>query len=246
MTAESSSHAHDPFIAHFLSLVSHELRSPINTINGFLDLTLEGIAGELNEQQREFIQRARAGSEHLYTLLEDLVLIARADAGQLRLHRSSHSLEEMINAAMEELELTTHEAEVTIEVELPTDLPTLAVDAVRVQQVLRNLLSNALHFTPVDGHINITASMLPASQVNEQATIEVRVQDSGCGIAPEYHEQIFERFFQAPHPEGGRISGQGLGLAVAKLLVELHSGQIRVESEPGTGSEFIFTLTVLP
>ena len=91
--------------AHFISMITHELRSPLNTINGYLDLALEGIGGELNQQQREFVQRARAGSERLYALIEDLLLISRADAGQLRLNRDFIRLPEIIAHAIEELEL---------------------------------------------------------------------------------------------------------------------------------------------
>lgn len=245
MTADPSPHAHSAAFSHLLSSVAHELRSPLNTINGFLDLTLEEVAGPLNEQQRDFIQRARAGSEHLYTLLEDLLLIARADAGQLRLHRSSCSLEELVEAAREDLELSAHEAEVTVEVALPADLPEISVDAIRVQQVVRNMLSNALHCTPAGGHVTVAACVLRGLQAEEKPILEIRVEDNGCGIEPAYHERIFERFFRVPRPEGGRASGQGLGLTVVKLLVELHGGRVLVESEPGAGSTFIFTLDAL-
>src|SRR5579884_2325350 len=237
MAAQPPSSQHQS-ISHFLSLVSHELRSPLNTLNGYLDLLLEGIAGELNEQQREFVQRARAGSEHLYSLLEDLLLIARADAGQLRLNRTAHSLEELVNAAREELELAIMDAGVTLEIALPANLPELFVDATRIQQVLRNLLSNALRFTPAGGRVTIAARVVP----DEHERIEVNVRDTGCGIAPEYLERVFERFFQVPQAEGGRGGGQGLGLAVVKTIVEAHGGSVRVESAPGEGSTFLFTL----
>ncbi|MGH2507485.1 MAG: sensor histidine kinase, partial [Ktedonobacteraceae bacterium] len=183
--------------ANFLSLVTHELRSPLNAINGYLDLALEGIAGQLNEQQREFLQRARAGSEHLYALIEDLLLASRADAGQLRLSRAPVTLESLVNDALEELELTAHNAGVSLQAEIPTQLPSLKVDAVRMQQVLRNLLCNALYWTPVGGHITLTARHETARE-----QVEIRVTDTGCGIAPVYHERVFERFFQVPHAEG--------------------------------------------
>ena len=232
----------DQFIAHFLASVAHELRSPLNTINGYLDLALEGMAGELNERQREFIQRARASSERLYALLEDLLLIARVDTGQLRLNYAAHLLDELVKSALDELELTAQDAGIVLEDALPSDLPALQIDGVRVQQVLRNLLSNALRFTPSGGRVTITARMLAAQQTREGDLIEVCVRDTGIGIAPEYHARIFERFFQVPQPEGNRNSGQGLGLAVAKMIVEQHGGQIRVESVPGEGSAFLFTL----
>src|SRR6266567_202624 len=134
--------------AKFLSLLAHELRSPLNAIHGYLDLVLDDIAGPLNEQQREFVQRARAGSEHLYALLEDLLIIARADTGQLQLNREESSLEEIITNAFEELQITAIDNGVTITMDLAADFPPIYVDSVRIQQVLRNLLSNSLPFTP--------------------------------------------------------------------------------------------------
>src|SRR5579883_352344 len=235
----------DQFISHFLSQVAHELRAPLNIINGYLDLTLEGIAGELNEQQREFIRRARASSEHLYALLEDILLISRADSGQLHLKRAMHSLEEVAKGAREELELSALDSGVSLEVALPADLPDLWIDAVRMQQVLRNLFSNALHFTPAGGRVTISARPLHAQQDQEQRMVEIRVQDNGCGIPAEYHEQVFERFFRVPRPEGGHSSGQGLGLAVVKEIVRLHGGRVWIESTPGMGCTVIFTLDAL-
>ena len=115
----------------------------------------------------------------------------------------------------------------------------------RLQQVLRNLLINALRFTPAGGCVTIGARVLSTRQDGEQELIEVSVRDTGIGIAPEYHERIFERFFQIPPTEGGRTSGQGLGLTIVKMIVELHGGQVRVESAPGAGSIFLFTLDTL-
>lgn len=231
--------------ANFLSLVTHELRSPLNTINGYLDLILEGMTGELNVQQQEFIRRARASSEHLYALLEDLLLATRADAGQMRLKRSLVPLDELVAGAIEELEVSAQDSQITLESELPSGLPSLLIDSVRIQQVLRNLLTNALHFTPAGGRITVSARVLPASKHQENGLVEVHVRDTGIGIASEYHERIFERFFQVPRAEGGRGSGQGLGLAIVKLIVELHGGRIWLESAPGRGSTFSFTLDAL-
>src|SRR4051812_5748553 len=113
MAAKFPSDSEHQFIAHFLSLITHELRSPLNTINGYLDLVLEGAAGELNEQQQEFIQRARTGSVRLYTLLEDLLLISRADAGQLRLNREPLTLCDLVYEVQDELELPARDAGIT-------------------------------------------------------------------------------------------------------------------------------------
>lgn len=231
--------------AKFLSMITHELRSPINAINGYLDLTLTGIAGELNEQQREFVRRARGGSEHLYALVEDLLLVSRADSGQLRLNRGVIALPELMRNSIEELELTAQDNDITIVAEIPGNFPHLYADGTRIQQVLRNLISNALRFTPPGGSVTISASVIEDASTSEgetQKSIAVQVRDTGSGIAPEYRERIFERFYQIPLDHAGRTSGQGLGLAIVKMIVELHGGHVSVESTPGEGSAFTFTI----
>jgi PAS domain S-box-containing protein len=234
--------------ANFLSMITHELRSPINAINGYLDLALEGIAGELNSQQREFIQRARASSEHLYALVEDLLLVSRADAGQLRLNRDLTRLQDVIANAVEEMELTAADHGVAIAVDIARDFPYLYADTVRLQQVLRNLLSNALHFTAQGGQVTISAhieSEAPSETApSEEVThvVKLCVRDTGSGIAHEHHLRIFERFFQVSKGSSG---GQGLGLAIVKMIVELHGGTVTVESIPDQGSTFICTLPCL-
>lgn len=236
--------------ANFLSMITHELRSPLNAINGYLDLALEGIGGELNEQQRDFMQRARAGSEHLYALIEDLLLLSRADAGQLRLSREVVHLQDIIVNAVEEFEMTAHGREVAIFVDVATDFPRIYADAVRIQQVLRNLVSNALRFTPEGGKITVSAhvedvDVQDADTLNEETrVVKLSVNDTGSGIAPEYQERIFERFYQIPDSNNGR-SGQGLGLAIVKMIVELHGGYVMVESTPGEGSTFTCMLPCL-
>jgi signal transduction histidine kinase len=241
--------------ARFLSTIGHELRAPINTINGYLDLLLEGMAGELDEQQHEFIQRARSGSEHLYALLENLLLISRADAGQLYLNQAIIRLPEVIENAVEEMELTARDNDLTVEVEIAPNLPRLYADTIRLQQALRNLLSNALRFTPTGGRVTISARLAEPSIARaridgdideEERHVELVVSDTGIGIAPEKLQRIFERFFQITAEESrGRASGQGLGLAIVKMIIELHGGSVTVESQPEKGSAFICTLPCL-
>jgi signal transduction histidine kinase len=238
--------------AHFISMITHELRSPINTINGYLDLALEGIAGELNQQQREFVQRARAGSEHLYALVEDLLFISRADAGQLRLNREVIQLAEIVEHAIEELELIAMDNEISIRVEIACDFPQIYADAIRMQHVMRNLVNNALRFTPSGGSVVIsarvkntptgTASADSVSAKEDKQQVEVHIRDTGYGIATEHQKRIFDRFYQIPNADSQKASGQGLGLTVAKMIVELHGGRISVESMPNSGSTFMFTL----
>jgi signal transduction histidine kinase len=229
-----------------LSTVTHELRSPINTINGYLDLALSGVAGELNAELREFLQRARSGSENLFALLEDALLISRADAGQLRLSREPVSLQDVIIDAVEEMELTARDYEIAVTVEIAEELPLLHADAARLQQVVRDLLSNALHFTPSGGQVAVMASTNCSAMDAPQDPhfVKLQVIDTGCGIAPAFHQRIFERFFQIPESQQQGRKGQGLGLTAVKMIVELHGGTISVASEPGRGSSFLCVLPI--
>jgi signal transduction histidine kinase len=130
---------------------------------------------------------------------------------------------------------------------MPEPFPYIYADAGRLQQVLRNLLSNALRFTPIDGHVTITAGVEGEVGTGDQAgrNVVLRVTDTGCGIAPEDQERIFERFFQVANKDNGHSGGQGLGLAIVKMIVELHGGVVFVQSMPGEGSTFTCILPVL-
>ncbi|GCE27034.1 hypothetical protein KDA_25180 [Dictyobacter alpinus] len=241
--------------AKFLSMITHELRSPLNAINGYLDLLLSGVGGELTPDHHEFVQRARAGSENLYALLEDLLLISRADSGQMRLNRELIRLPDVIENAAEELELTAADNGIQMHIDIAPDLPRLYADAVRLQQVLRNLINNALQFTPAGGSVlisakraevghSVSATSLEADD-EPQAMLQLQVKDTGCGIDPEFHQRIFERFFQAPNDRIRQAGGQGLGLAIVKMLIELHHGTVTIESTPGQGSTFTCLLPCL-
>ncbi|GER88357.1 hypothetical protein KDW_25190 [Dictyobacter vulcani] len=164
--------------AKFLSMITHELRSPLNAINGYLDLLLTGVGGELTNEQREFAQRARAGSENLYALLEDLLLISRADSGQMRLNRELIHLPEVIENAVEELELTAVDNGIQMHVDIAPDLPRLYADAVRLQQVLRNLINNALRFTPFGGRVSISVSRVDAGHEMSGSIVETEDEQS--------------------------------------------------------------------
>jgi PAS domain S-box-containing protein len=234
---------------NFVAMITHELRAPLNAINGYLDLALAGAAGELNEELRAFLRRARAGSEHLYALLEDSLLVARADAGQWRLKRKVVRLLDVITDAVEELELTATDNNITLSVDVADTFPPLYADEIRIQQVVRNLLSNALRFTSEGGQINISAHIEQRNDEdisNEHRDVVVlQVSDTGCGIPLDEQQRIFERFYQGSNAAAGRIRGQGLGLAAVKMIVEQHGGKVLVKSAPGEGSVFMCVLPCL-
>src|SRR5438270_956061 len=240
--------------SNFLSMITHELRSPLNAIHGYLDLALAGIGGELNEQQQEFVQRARSSSEHLYALIEDLLLISRADSGQARLNRALVSLQEIAANAIEELELMAIDNGINIIVEIPHDFPPIYADAVRLQQVLRNLISNSLRFTPSGGNVTISATATNHldnegsslfSIAESSRLLKLEVCDTGHGIALEQQQRIFERFYQVPQQTSSRSNGLGLGLAIVKMIIEMHGGQVSVTSSKGHGSTFTCFLPCL-
>jgi len=164
------------------------------------------------------------------------------------------NLPEIVANAVEELELMAKDNAITIHVEVAEDFPPIYADAVRIQQVLRNLLSNALRFTLAGGQVTIAASAIDkvnsdgsslSPDADESKLLKIEVIDSGTGIAAEYQSRIFERFYQAPQTTAGRISGQGLGLAIVKMIVELHSGEVSVVSVSGKGSTFTCLLPCL-
>ncbi len=234
--------------ANFLSMVTHELRSPLNAIHGYLDLALTGMGGDLNTQQREFVQRARSSSEYLYALIEDILLISRADSGQIRLNPALVKLQDIVANAIEELELMAVDNDITMNVEVPHDFPPIYADPVRMQQVLRNLISNALRFTPSGGNVTIAASITKSASpaaAESSSLLQLDVIDTGYGIAQEHQQRIFERFYQVPQLTSGRTSGLGLGLAIVKMIVELHRGQVHVTSTPQQGSTFTCLLPCL-
>ncbi|HEY9899795.1 MAG TPA: ATP-binding protein [Pantanalinema sp.] len=216
-----------------LQSVSHELRTPLTSIFGYSEFLEEGTAGALNAQQGEYVQQIRAASLQLERLVDDLLDNARISAGTFRLNLAPSDLGRQIREAVRALRLRAAEAGVRLEVELaPGDL-TLAMDPQRIQQVLTNLIANALKFTPREGRITVRAR-------REGQRLHCEVQDTGIGIAPEDLPKLFQRFAQLE--AGRRERGTGLGLSISKALVEAHGGTIGVFSQKGKGTTFWFTL----
>ncbi|HEV2238595.1 MAG TPA: ATP-binding protein [Ktedonobacterales bacterium] len=229
----------DQLKATVLSMIAHELRSPLQTINGYLDAALDQeLSGPLSDQHREWLRRARSGGEQLKGLVDDVLLISRRDVGQFRLLLQPQRLEPIMDAASEEMELLAAGKGVHFSAEHQPNLPVVEADETRLQQVLRNLLSNALKFTPADGSVRLTATY-------DDQWVRLSVTDTGIGIAPEHVERIFDRYYQV-EDTSERSRGQGLGLAIVRIIVEGHGGRIEVQSQPGKGSTFTVFLPVAP
>ncbi len=227
----------DRMKSEFVSLVSHELRTPLTSIKGYVDLLLDGEVGELAEDQVEFLGIVKASADRLVSLVNDLLDISRIESGKIELKRAPEDLTALIRQAASTLRPQIEGKRQDLVLDLPADLPPVLGDADRITQILVNLLSNAHKYTPAGGHIAVRAHA-------GMQQIQVQVSDTGIGLSPEEQAQLFTRFFRAHNRATQEAGGTGLGLAITRSLVEMHGGQITVESAPGQGSTFSFTLPI--
>jgi two-component system, NtrC family, sensor kinase len=218
----------------FLANMSHELRTPLNAILGFSQVLREGMAGEVNAKQAEYLDDVLSSGNHLLALINDVLDLSKVEAGEVELEVAPFSLREALERGIVMVRERAGEDGVQLALGLDTGVDVIEGDERRIRQVIFNLLSNAVKFTPPGGAVDVSAA-----QVNGE--VRVSVADSGPGIAPEDHKRIFEEFRQT---EAGVSQGEGtgLGLALSKRLVELHGGRIWVDSELGRGATLVFTL----
>ncbi len=221
--------------SEFLANMSHELRTPLNAIIGCSEVLQAKIAGDLNERQLVHLRDIHSAGRHLLSLINDLLDLAKIEAGKTELELSRFDLTGTIENALAVVraQAASHAHEIVLSVD--PDLGAFVADERKVRQILLNLLSNAVKFTPDGGRIEIHAT-----QVDGMA--QFRVCDSGAGIAPEHHQAIFEQFRQVGGDPLRKLAGTGLGLTLARKFVELHGGRIWVESDIGRGALFTFTL----
>jgi signal transduction histidine kinase len=227
---EAASHHKSEFLAN----MSHELRTPLNAISGFSQVLRKQLFGEINEKQAEYLEDILASSRHLLSLIDDVLDLAQVEAGQIELQMAPFSLPETLERGVVIVRERATKGGVRVSLASEPGVDTVIGDERRIRQVVFNLLSNAVKFTPSGGSIDVTASRVDGE-------VRVSVKDSGPGIAREDQQRIFEEFQQAELGKEQR-EGTGLGLALSKRLVELHNGRIWVDSEPGSGSTFTFTL----
>jgi signal transduction histidine kinase len=228
----------DRLKSDFVSNVSHELRTPLTAIKGAVDLLLREVPGRLNESQTHYLTRVRSNTQHLAGLINDLLDLAKIDEGKVELKCARVSVGGLVHEVMETVKPLAAEKPVVLEAKVPEPSVLVWADRDKVTQVLMNLIGNAIKFTPPQGRVMVSASR----EGTEWA--QVSVNDSGPGISAEECQKIFEKFHQVSEGGGQKPKGTGLGLAISKALVELHGGKIWVESEPGRGSTFSFTLPV--
>ncbi|HYF91937.1 MAG TPA: ATP-binding protein [Symbiobacteriaceae bacterium] len=218
--------------SEFLTMVSHEFRTPLTSIITFTELLLDDAAGKVNQEQQEYLTDVLESSQRLLQMINDLLDISRLDAGKVRLFREALAVQDLVRNAERTVRPLAERKGVAIILGVPADVPLVEADGLRITQVLLNLLGNAIKFTPAGGKVTVTARV-------DGRFAEVAVADTGIGIAPADRERVFEKFSQAGRE---RPEGTGLGLPLAKSLVELHGGRMWLESEQGRGSIFRFTL----
>jgi two-component system, NtrC family, sensor histidine kinase GlrK len=229
----------EDLIAH----ISHELRTPLTAIREGTTLLWEEIAGPLTTSQREIVNVVRSHSERLYRFLSSVLDISKMEAGMMEYVRVPSDLSSLLERSAQTVELTARRKGIRLEVLCPAALPLLSLDEERMQQVLDNLLNNAMKFTPDGGVVRVAASLKEKTgERSEDRWVEVRIADSGIGIPPEEIERIFNKFYQSSHHQSQQERGTGLGLAIARHIVAAHDGRLWVESQLGKGSTFILLL----
>jgi signal transduction histidine kinase len=239
----------------FLASAAHELKTPLAVIKGYYDLLLSGSLGKLTDKQRDILQESKESCERLVRLVSMFLNYSALESGKLVLHLRENDMRDCVG----EIATRWHEAfvrkHVRLDTTLDSNLPIFKFDYQKVQQTVANLLDNALKHTPAEGHVTLRAELhfwerrsteeiqsteRRRERVHQPNSIKISVADSGAGIAAEHHQEIFEDFVRVDRTS----SGMGLGLAIAKRLVQAHRGKIWVDSEPRRGCTFTFLLPI--
>jgi signal transduction histidine kinase len=228
-------HAASRHKSEFLANMSHELRTPLNAIIGFSQVLDERIFGELNEKQAEYINDIHESGAHLLSLINDILDLSKVEAGHMELDLRKFDVRVALDNALTLVKERCLRHGLTLDVDLDAGLGNIVADERKFKQILLNLLTNAIKFTPEGGTISISACAV-------EKVLQVTIRDTGIGISAEDQKLVFEEFRQAGTKDGQVAEGTGLGLTLTKKFVEMHGGEISVESEMGKGSSFRFSL----
>jgi signal transduction histidine kinase len=223
--------------SEFVSLVSHELHTPLTAISGYLDLLLEAHGTQSPAKQQELLGIVKRNADRLIKLIDDLLDLSRIESGKVELRATALDIIALITEVVSFLQPQIEAKGQRLSFDRTQTLPAVAGDAERIRQILINLLSNAHKYTPQGGQIWLTARAA-------DGWVRLDVRDNGIGLWPDEQARLFDKFFRARSPGTQGVEGTGLGLPITRLLVERHGGQITVTSAPGAGSTFSFTLPV--
>ncbi|MEA2662489.1 MAG: hypothetical protein QOH08_2061 [Chloroflexota bacterium] len=221
--------------SEFLANMSHELRTPLNAIIGFSEVLSQRMFGEINLKQDEYLGDIQSSGQHLLSLINDILDLSKVEAGKMELQPSRFPFADALQGVVLMVRERAISRGIDLRIEIDPEIGTVEADERKVKQIVLNLLSNALKFTPAGGRVQLRAT-------SEGDGLAVAISDTGVGISPDDQARVFEEFAQARGGESGEHEGTGLGLTLSRKFVELHGGRIWVESELGKGSAFTFTL----
>jgi two-component system, NarL family, sensor histidine kinase BarA len=237
--------------SNFLATVSHELRTPLTSVIGYSEMLLAGLAGEMNDEQKDYLKTILEKGESLLRLISSILDLSRIEARGVQLHRKPTDLDEVLQSALESVMPQSYKKNLALTADLAPSVKHVTVDGDKLRQCVVNLLSNSVKFTPAGGHIFVQAG--PAENApgssgpfGSSGWLQISVTDNGIGIPPELLDKVFDTFFQADSSASREYGGAGLGLSIVKSYVEAHGGEISVTSELGKGSKFTLLLPVEP
>lgn len=225
--------------SEFLANMSHELRTPLNAIIGFSEVLRDDIAGELNDDQHEFVMDIHGSGQHLLQMINDILDLSKIDAGKSDIKYEEFAMPDAVKEVADVIVGMAKKKGIDVALQLSGNVGMITADRVKFKQVLYNLLSNAVKFTPENGRVSIEGDA-SASEV------QITVVDTGVGISEKELGSIFDEFYQVDGSQSREYGGTGLGLALTKRIVSLHGGEMSVQSEEGKGSRFMFTMPIQP
>ncbi len=243
--------------SEFISIVSHELKTPLTSINSSLDIILKGMTGDINDTTAKFLNLAKGNTDRLSAIILDLLDLSKIEAGKMEFRFEKTNINIPVEMVKNTLENWAKERNITIKTDLNRDLDSVYIDTQRMEQILNNLISNAIKFTAENGTIEVCSSKITAEDIrkNEFFTdhaenlskeyVQISVKDNGIGIAKENWHKVFEQFKQIENSLSRKVGGSGLGLPIAKRLIEAHKGFIWLESEINKGSTFYIAIPVM-
>lgn len=243
----------DKMKSNFLAMISHELRTPLTSVIGYSEMMIEGMAGDINEEQREYLETIKDKGESLLTLIGSLLDMSKMEAGAMQMNLQVFDTASVVEQARTSIVPQASKKRIQLEVDVPPDLPEYRADPDRLRQSLVNLMGNAVKFTPENGRIDVVvrawSGILPSEAGGrfgppERDFVRFDVKDTGIGIPPDKLETIFNSFYQVDNTITREYGGTGLGLSIVKRFMQAHGGDVEVNSEPGTGSTFSLLIPV--
>ena len=217
----------------FISMASHQLRTPLTSVKGYLSMVIDGDSGEINPQQKQMLKQAFFSSQRMVYLIADLLNVSRLRTGKFLIDAVPVNLAQVVAEEVEQLQETAQSRELKLSYEAPNDFPSLMLDETKTRQVIMNFIDNAIYYTPAGGHIQVQLA-------EKDQTVELKVKDNGIGVPKQEQQHLFTKFYRAGNARQARPDGTGLGLFMAKKVVVAQGGTLIFDSQEGKGSTFGF------